>query len=102
MERTRPGVLYIDLRACNEYAAGLAAAADVRCPVLLIAGQRDLMAPARNTRDLIAALGDKRVITIPGCGHSLMTEAPDAVLDALRAFLVPSRAMAVAAAAGTR
>ncbi len=87
IERTQPGVLHADLRACHEYDGGLAAAADVRCPVLLIAGQRDQMAPPRNARGLIAALVDKRVITMPDCGHSLMTEAPDAVLDALRTFL---------------
>jgi len=45
------------------------------------------MAPEKNTTALIAALADKRVIAIPDCGHSLMTEAPDAVLDALREFL---------------
>ena len=90
LERTRPGVLYADLRACHDYDAGLTAAAGVRCPVLLIAGQRDQMVLARNTQSLIAALGDKRVITIAGCGHSLMIEAPDAVLDALRSFLAPT------------
>jgi pimeloyl-ACP methyl ester carboxylesterase len=89
MERSHPGVLYIDLRACHDYATGLAAAASVKCPVLVIAGQRDLMAPAKNAQSLIATLVDKRVITIPGCGHSLMAEAPDAVLDALRSFLAP-------------
>jgi pimeloyl-ACP methyl ester carboxylesterase len=36
---------------------------------------------------LSAALSDRRVVTVPDCGHSLMTEAPDAVLDALRDFL---------------
>ncbi len=98
MERTRPGVLYIDLRACHEYAAGLTVAADVQCPVLLIVGQRDQMAPARNTQGLIAALGDKHVVTVPGCGHSLMTEAPDAVLDALRVFLAQKKATGAAVA----
>jgi pimeloyl-ACP methyl ester carboxylesterase len=102
MERTRPGVLYTDLRACDDYDAGLIAAAGVRCPAVLIVGQRDQMAPVRNTRSLIAALGDKRVVSIPGCGHSLMTEAPDAVLDALRAFLAQEDAMSAAAAVGTR
>ena len=38
---------------------------------------------------LIAALAAPRVVTIPDCGHSLMTEAPDTVLDALRDFLTP-------------
>jgi pimeloyl-ACP methyl ester carboxylesterase len=87
MERCRRGALYIDLLACHTYADGLSAASKTRCPVLLILGQRDLMAPPRNAAALSAALADCRVVTIPDCGHSLMTEAPDAVLDALREFL---------------
>ena len=86
-ERTRPGVLHADLAACNDYAGGLDAAAAVRCPALLILGARDLMAPPRNTDALVAALPDKKVVTLPGCGHALMAEQPDAVLDALRGFL---------------
>ena len=87
MERSRPGVLYADLLACHRYSGGLSAAASIRCPVLLLVGQRDLMAPAKNAAALSAALSDRRVVTVPDCGHSLMTEAPDAVLDALRDFL---------------
>ena len=89
MERSRPGVLHTDLLACNGYADGLTAAAEIRGPVLLLLGQRDQMAPAKYTSALIAALSTKRVVTIPDCGHSLMTEAPDDVLDALREFLPP-------------
>jgi pimeloyl-ACP methyl ester carboxylesterase len=87
MERLEPGVLHTDLMACHTYADGLNAAAKARCPVLVILGERDQMAPARSASALIAALADKRVLTIPDCGHSLMVEAPDAVLDALREFL---------------
>jgi len=87
MERSKPGVLYADLAACRGYANGLDAAAKVRCPTLVIVGERDQMTPPRNAQALIAALADKRVVTIPGSGHSLMAEAPDAVLDALLAFL---------------
>ena len=87
MERLRPGVLYADLLACHRYAGGLSAAAKVRCPSLLILGQRDLMAPPKNAEALLASLPDRRVLTVPDCGHSLMTEAPDTVLDALRDFL---------------
>ena len=87
MERSRPGALYTDLVACNAYADGLAAATKVRCPALLILGQSDQMTLPKNARALIDALSDKRVLTIPACGHSMMTEAPDAVLDALRGFL---------------
>lgn len=88
MERTRPGVLHADLRACHGYAAGLDAAARLRCPALLIIGERDIMAPPKNARSLIAALADAQTVTLPDCGHALMAEQPDAVLDALRAFLL--------------
>jgi len=45
----------------------------------------------KNARALMAALTDKQVVTIPDCGHSLMVEAPDVVLDALRNFLTTAR-----------
>jgi pimeloyl-ACP methyl ester carboxylesterase len=86
MERSRPGALHADLLACHSYAEGLSAAAKIRCPALVIVGERDQMAPAKNADTLAAALPDKRTFAIPGCGHSLMVEAPDAVLDALREF----------------
>jgi len=87
MERSRPGALYSDLRACQAYANGLAAARDVRCPALLVVGARDLMAPPKAAQGLAAALAEKRVTTLPECGHAMMAEQPDAVLDALAAFL---------------
>ena len=87
MERTRKGVLYVDLLACQSYANGLAAAAAVQCPVLLIIGARDLMTPPKGAQALQAALADKRTVTLQGTGHAMMAEQPDAVLDALRAFL---------------
>jgi pimeloyl-ACP methyl ester carboxylesterase len=87
MERCRDGVLWTDLTACNRYANGLAAAARVRCPTLVIMGARDIMAPPRNAQALIAALDGVQSVTLPETGHSLMAERPDAVLDALRTFL---------------
>ncbi len=87
MERTRDGVLATDLEACNRYANGVTAAAAVQCPTLMIVGARDVMAPSRNAKALIAALPDARVVTLPDTGHSLMAERPGEVLDALRMFL---------------
>jgi len=87
LERTNPGVLHADLVACNAYAGGLAAAARVRCPVLVMDGARDIMAPPKNARELIGALRNARVVDLPECGHAMMAEQPDAVLDALRAFV---------------
>lgn len=87
MERNRPNVLHADLLACRNYANGLNAAAAVRCRALLLLGARDIMTPARAARELAKTLTDARVVTLPECGHSMMAEEPDAVLDALREFL---------------
>ncbi|HEY2862122.1 MAG TPA: alpha/beta fold hydrolase [Casimicrobiaceae bacterium] len=87
MERSRPGVLHADLAACHGYADGLAAASATRCPVLLIFGQRDQMVPPKSAGPLLDALRGKRVVTLPECGHGMMAEAPDLVLDALREFI---------------
>lgn len=87
MERSRPGVLYADLCACNTYANGLAASAAVRCPALLVLGARDLMAPPKAAQGLIEALAEKRVVRLDECGHAMMAERPDTVLDALIAFI---------------
>lgn len=86
LERSRPGTLYTDLVACHVYQNGLAAAAALHCRALVVTGTRDLMAPARNAQALIDTLPDRRVVTLPECGHAMMSEQPDAVLDALRAF----------------
>lgn len=87
MNRSRPGALYTDLIACAAYSRGLEAATTTRCPALLVLAARDLMAPTKAAQALIATLEDKRVVTLPDCGHAMMAEQPDAVLDALRDFL---------------
>jgi pimeloyl-ACP methyl ester carboxylesterase len=90
MERTRPGVLYSDLKACQSYGNGLVDAAAVQCPVLAVVGERDLMTPVKGARALLDTLPGARVVTLQGAGHAMMAEQPDAVLDALRAFLQES------------
>ena len=87
MERAGDGVLSADLLACHRYADGLAAAAALHCPALVVMGERDVMAPPRNAKALIGALQDVRSLTLPGSGHALTIEQPDAVLDALRSFI---------------
>ena len=87
LERNHPGALATDLAACRAYENGQAAAASVRCPALVITGLRDLMAPPRNAKSVLAALADVRSVEWPEAGHALMAEEPDAVLDALRGFL---------------
>ncbi len=87
MERQPTGVLHVDFAACNAYANGDTAAAAVRCPTLAIVGRRDAMTPARSGRALASRIAGARVVELPTAGHFVMAEAPDAVLDALHAFL---------------
>jgi pimeloyl-ACP methyl ester carboxylesterase len=87
LERLAPGVLYNDLKASNDYAAGLASAAKVKCQALLILGKLDVMTPPRSSGNLMKAIPDARTVEVGCSGHTLMAEAPDATLDALIAFI---------------
>ena len=87
LARLAPGVLYNDLKACNDYGSGAEAAAKVNCPVLFILGRRDVMTPPRAVRLLQEKLPAARSVEIAYSGHGLMAEAPDATLDALIEFI---------------
>lgn len=87
MQRAADGVLHHDLAACNAYQTGLEAAAKVACPALILCGSQDRMTSPRSAAGLAKALPAGRLVTIEGSGHALMAEFPDAVLDALRAFI---------------
>lgn len=87
MQRVKPGAMHADFYACNDYARGLERAAALTCPALLLQGADDAMAQPRNARDLQAALKHGRTVQLASCGHSVMAEQPDAVLDALCRFL---------------
>ena len=87
LSRLAPGVLHADLTACNSYVGGMDAAAKVKCPALFVLGARDIMTPPRAAQSLAGAIADSKTIILAPSGHSLMSEAPDATLDALIAFL---------------
>jgi pimeloyl-ACP methyl ester carboxylesterase len=89
LARLAPGVLYNDLKACNDYRGGLEAAAKVKCPALILVGGRDVMTPPKAVEGLARAIAGCTVKRIPASGHSLMAEAPDATLDALIEWAAP-------------
>ena len=86
MERSAEGVIHADLNACNRYENGIAQAAKVACPALLILGERDVMTPVRATRGLIDSLPSAELAILEGSGHALLSERPDEVTDALAQF----------------
>jgi len=88
MERQKPGVLHNDLAACNAYSHGMEAAAALACPALVISGSRDMMTHPKAAAKLATIIKDVRSVSLDGAGHALMAEQPDAVLDALRGFIL--------------
>lgn len=84
LERAQPGVLANDLAACGDYKDGLAAAARVSCPTVIVAGQHDQMTSPRGARALAERIAGATLVVVPDSGHMLMAERPDAVLAALR------------------
>jgi len=84
LERAPAGALAADLAACSAYDGALAAAARVACPTLLLLGALDRMTPPAKARPLADAIAPSRTVVLPGAGHMLMSERPDAVIDVLR------------------
>lgn len=74
--------------ACDRYAHGPQAMAAFTGPTLFILGERDQMAPPKAAAALVREARQGHVVRLPA-GHSLMTEAPDGVLQALLGFLKP-------------
>ena len=81
LERAAPGVFHADLKACDAFTAP--SETFVGCPCLVIAGDDDMMTPARAGLDVAASLPDARTVRLPGCGHAMLNERPNEVLDAL-------------------
>ncbi|MBV8634132.1 MAG: alpha/beta hydrolase [Burkholderiaceae bacterium] len=80
-------VFHIDFSACNAYANGEAAAQAATCPTLFLLGKRDMMTPPKATATLTKAIAHAKVVQLDRCGHALMAEQPDAVLDNLFGFM---------------
>lgn len=86
LERAAPGVFYADLAACNAFdPSQLPPPGD--CPALIVAGGSDQMTPAKAGAAVASKLANASQVVLPGCGHSMLSEQPNAVLDALRTLV---------------
>lgn len=65
-----------------------ASAPSVRVPTLLVAAERDGLAPPASQRALLPRFADARLVMVPGTGHLAHYEAPAAVAGAIGDFLV--------------
>lgn len=60
---------------------------DVRTPTLIIVGEEDTATTPNKAQRMHEAIAGSRLVTIQKAGHSSTIEQPEAVNDALRAFL---------------
>jgi pimeloyl-ACP methyl ester carboxylesterase len=82
----RVNVFHRGFVACDSYTGGEDAMARVQCPVLFVLGRSDAMTPPKAAQSLQRKARNARTVVVEA-GHQMMTEAPDAVLFALRDFL---------------
>ncbi len=87
LETAKGPALGDDLAACDAYKGAPEAAAKVACPTLVVIGAADRMTPAAGGRTLAGRIAGAKIAEIPGAGHMMMIEKPDATLDALAAHL---------------
>ena len=92
MENSHPGAVFTDLTACNHYQGGPAAFATISCPALFISGIQDKMAPCALAKAEAEKNPLAEITMIPDCGHSIMSESPDGVRNALATFIARNRA----------
>lgn len=89
---TATNLFHTGFTACNQYKNAVAGINTALAAMLFILGKSDQMTPPKAAKPLIeaATASNKsvKVVTLDA-GHSLMTEAPDGVLMALKDFLAP-------------
>ena len=87
---TQVNVFHRGFKACDSYAHGEQAIAQISCPVLFVLGEQDHMTPAKAAQGLIGKARESgkvvQVVNLP-VGHHQMSETPDATLFAIRDFL---------------
>jgi len=64
----------------------------IRCPALVVVGSEDILKPPRYAMILANGIPGCRYQEIPGAGHAVVLEQPEAVSDALLPFLAEAAA----------
>ncbi|GAA1302243.1 hypothetical protein GCM10009647_018830 [Streptomyces sanglieri] len=69
-------------------------------PVLILAGDKDLVTPSSHSETIADQLPDAELVIVPDAGHLVMLEHPETVTDRLADLLVRVGAVAAAANVG--
>lgn len=59
----------------------------IACPTLVMTGELDVWAPPAQHREIAARIPNSQFVTVPGAGHMIQLEAPEAVNKAITRWL---------------
>ena len=59
----------------------------IACPTLVLTGALDAWSPPAQHEEIAAAIPDAELVIVPGAGHMIQREAPDAVTNAIAGWL---------------
>jgi len=79
-------VTYGDFQACDHFDK-MSEISSIDLPTLLVCGEDDALTPIKYSQFLEERIRNARIVIIPGAGHSVMLEKPEALNNALRSFL---------------
>ncbi len=71
--------LHADLTACSRFRVTAEDLARIRIPVDVVCGDLDVLTPPALSRELAAQIPGARLTLLPGCGHTPLLEAPEAL-----------------------
>jgi pimeloyl-ACP methyl ester carboxylesterase len=86
LAETRPSVLHGDFMACDGFDVS-DQVSQVSCPTLVVCGEMDKMVPIRYAQFLVDHIAGARLEVVPGAGHMVMQEQPQAVARLLQQFM---------------
>ncbi|MDX9865757.1 MAG: alpha/beta hydrolase [Anaerolineaceae bacterium] len=86
LQSMRPGVLYGDWLACANFDLS-DSLQQIKIPAWIIVGDHDKLTPPYQSRHLAKQIKNSTLQLVPGAGHMLILEAPDAVSRGLAEFL---------------
>jgi len=87
MADTKPEGVAAALGAMADRPDSFPTLAGVTCPVLIVAGEDDVLTPLEDARRMHEAAAGSHLAVLPGAGHMSPVERPDEFLDALTRFL---------------
>ncbi len=79
-------VMHGDFTACSNFDERKSAG-KIKCPVMILCGNEDLMTPMRFSEDLHSSIKKSTLGIIEGAGHMVMIEKPLQTADHLECFL---------------